>query len=226
MGWLVGVLFLVAGLATVVWPAADAYAAGYLTHRDAVARLAVAGISVFSTGNCTDRNNPNCTSLEHIRQSTIDGVITLRRASRCAITVTGGTEAGHGPPTPGLYSHWNGWKVDIARLACIGTYIRTGFAFTGHIAGWGDQYRAPSGNVYTDEGDHWDITYYTCGGCDPAPSPTRSPSPREPVSPSPSPSLAPSAGPSVPAGPHSEGPEQIPVGPPIADIAHLADHPG
>jgi hypothetical protein len=25
------------------------------------------------------------------------------------------------------------------------------------------QWKAASGNLYCDEGSHWDITYYTCG---------------------------------------------------------------
>ena len=94
------------------------------------------------------------------------------------VMVTGGTETGHGD---GVYTHWNGWKVDIQRLDCVSAYIRR-FADVGYIAGWGHQYRAPSGNLYTDEGDHWDILYYTCGGCSPV-SPSPSPSPPAPPRP-------------------------------------------
>jgi hypothetical protein len=25
------------------------------------------------------------------------------------------------------------------------------------------QYQVASGNIYADEGSHWDVTYYTCG---------------------------------------------------------------
>ena len=25
------------------------------------------------------------------------------------------------------------------------------------------QYQAASGNIYADEGNHWDVLYYTCG---------------------------------------------------------------
>ncbi|MEU0359704.1 hypothetical protein [Streptomyces cyaneofuscatus] len=27
------------------------------------------------------------------------------------------------------------------------------------------QYRSGSGNIYADEGNHWDVTYYNRGGC-------------------------------------------------------------
>ena len=27
------------------------------------------------------------------------------------------------------------------------------------------QYRSGAGNVYADEGSHWDVTFYNCGGC-------------------------------------------------------------
>lgn len=146
----------------------------HLTHAEATARLKAAGITWWSSGTCSDRNRADCTSFEQIRASTIAGVITLKQASACAVTVTGGTETGHGD---GTYTHWNGWKVDIQRLDCVSGYIRR-FTDVGYIAGWGHQYRAPSGNLYTDEGDHWDILYYTCGGCSPGtPTPSTTPSP-------------------------------------------------
>ena len=36
----------------------------------------------------------------------------------------------------------------------------TGGTETGHASG---KYSHASGNVYTNEGSHWDIVYYTCG---------------------------------------------------------------
>lgn len=41
---------------------------------------------------CSDRNKPTCTSLDQVRENTISGLVTLKGASGCAITVTGGTE--------------------------------------------------------------------------------------------------------------------------------------
>ncbi|MEV4756512.1 hypothetical protein AB0J86_15560 [Micromonospora sp. NPDC049559] len=131
-----------------------------ITHASATSQLAAAGISWTSSGGCSDRNVPTCTSFEGIRQATIDGIITFKRASGCAVTITAGTETGH---AGGTYSHWNGYKVDISKTSCVNNHIQTAYTYVGYISGWGYQYRAPSGNLYTDEGNHWDILYYTCG---------------------------------------------------------------
>ncbi len=51
-----------------------------------------AGITVYSSGGCSDRNIRSCTSLDQIRENTINGLITLKRFSGCGMVVTGGTE--------------------------------------------------------------------------------------------------------------------------------------
>jgi hypothetical protein len=142
--------------------AAPASAATFLTHAQAASQLSAAGISWTSSGGCSDRNVATCTSFEQVRQTTIDGIKTLRSASGCAITITGGTETGH---SSGTYSHWNGYKLDIRPTSCIDSYITSNFTYVGYISGWGYQYRSGAGNLYTDEGNHWDILYYNCGGC-------------------------------------------------------------
>jgi hypothetical protein len=134
--------------------------AAFLTHAQAAAQLQAAGVSWASSGNCADRSKPSCTSFSGIRQSTVDGVRTLRAASGCPVVVTGGTETGH---AHGTYSHGNGWKIDIRRSACVDAYVGRWFKRVGLIEGWGDQWRAKSGNLYTNEGRHWDILFYTCG---------------------------------------------------------------
>jgi hypothetical protein len=152
-------LFLVAFAATVtaLGFAAPAFA---ISHSDAAAQLRAAGITWSSSGNCSNRYDPTCTSFEGIRQSTIDGIITFKRASGCAINITAGTEVGH---ADGYYSHWNGWKVDISKTSCVYSYISRYYSYQGYISGWGYQWKSPAGNLYTDEGNHWDILYYTCG---------------------------------------------------------------
>jgi hypothetical protein len=142
--------------------ATPASAATFLTHAQATSQLSAAGISWTSSGGCSDRNVSTCTSFEQVRQTTIDGIRTLRSASGCAITITGGTETGH---SSGTYSHWNGYKLDISPTVCIDSYISNNFTYVGYISGWGYQYRSGAGNLYTDEGNHWDILYYNCGGC-------------------------------------------------------------
>jgi hypothetical protein len=131
-----------------------------LTQAQAVKQLDAAGITWDASGDCTNRDRPVCTSFSGIRQSTIDGVRTLKQASRCSLVVTGGTETGH---STGTYSHWNGWKIDIRRTACVDAYVAKWFSKVGEVAGVGTQYRAKSGNLYTNEGHHWDILFYNCG---------------------------------------------------------------
>ncbi|GAA1867448.1 hypothetical protein GCM10009751_27070 [Myceligenerans crystallogenes] len=142
--------------------APPATAATFLTHAQATAQLSAAGITWSSSGNCSNRYNSTCTSFEQIRQTTIDGIKTLKRSSGCAVNITGGTETGH---SSGTYSHWNGYKVDISKYTCVGNYIKNNFTYVGYVSGWGYQYRSGAGNLYTDEGNHWDILYYNCGGC-------------------------------------------------------------
>ena len=131
-----------------------------LSQSQAASQLRAAGITWSSSGGCTDRNNAHCTSFEQINQSTVSGVITLHRASGCAVNITGGTETGH---ASGTYSHWNGYKVDISHNSCIDSYIKNSFSYIGLRGDGYPQWKAPSGNLYCDEGNHWDITYYTCG---------------------------------------------------------------
>lgn len=150
------------GAALLVAFAQPAYAETFLTHAQATAQLSAAGITWSSSGNCSDRNNPNCTSFDGVRQTTISGIKTLRTYSGCAINVTGGTETGHGS---GTYSHWNGYKLDMSKYTCVGNYIKANFTYVGYISGWGYQWRSGAGNLYTDEGNHWDILFYNCGGC-------------------------------------------------------------
>ncbi|WP_086826632.1 hypothetical protein [Allokutzneria sp. NRRL B-24872] len=129
-----------------------------ISHATATSRLRAAGITWGSSGNCSDRNNPNCTSFDQIFSGTIDQVIVLKRSSGCALHLTGGTETGHGG---GTYSHWNGYKVDFRRNDCIEGYIRR--SFTKRTPTFGvEQYRSAAGNIYTREANppHWDVLYY------------------------------------------------------------------
>lgn len=154
-------LGLTATAATMVFATiGTASAATKLTQSQAASQLSAAGVTHSSSGNCTTRSNSTCTSYEQINQSTVSGVITLKHASGCAINITGGTEVGH---ASGTYSHYNGYKVDIAHNSCIDSYIKNSFSYIGLRGDGYPQWQAGSGNLYCDEGNHWDITYYTCG---------------------------------------------------------------
>jgi hypothetical protein len=128
-----------------------------LTHAQATARLRAAGITWSSSGNCSNRNNSTCTSFEQVNLTTIQGAETLKRASGCALNVTGGTETGH---ASGTYSHWNGYKLDFSKSTCLTNYIHNNFTSIG-----GGKWQSGAGNIYFDESNHWDVTFYNCGGC-------------------------------------------------------------
>jgi hypothetical protein len=149
-----------ASVAIAVAPIDSAGAVTKLTQSKAASQLSAHGITHSSSGGCTDRNNPTCTSYEQINQGTVSGIITYHSASGCAVNITGGTETGH---ASGTYSHWNGYKVDISRSTCNDNWITGTYTYIGLRGDGYPMYRAASGNVYTNEGSHWDIVYYTCG---------------------------------------------------------------
>ncbi|GGJ86782.1 hypothetical protein GCM10010123_15480 [Pilimelia anulata] len=131
-----------------------------MARYDAHRVLRRSGIVVWSSGSCMRRMNRMCTSLDGINRATILGAVTLRRASGCGLTVTGGTEVGHELPRPYKYTHWNGYKLDFRLTNCLNRYVTRTFRAIG-----GSQWRARSGNIYYREPDHWDVTFFNCGGC-------------------------------------------------------------
>ncbi|MEV7611938.1 hypothetical protein [Streptomyces sp. NPDC089799] len=142
--------------------ATEARAATRISHATATSMFRQAGITWSSSGNCSDRNNPTCTSFEQLNLATAQGAQTLRRASGCALNITGGTETGH---ASGTYSHWNGYKLDFARTTCLTNYVKNTFAYAGVRGDGAPMWKSGAGNVYADEGNHWDVLYYNCGGC-------------------------------------------------------------
>jgi hypothetical protein len=128
-----------------------------LSQSEAAARIRAAGIGVYSSGGCTARSKSNCTSFDQINAATITGIITFHSASGCALTITGGTEVGH---AAGTYSHYNGYKVDVSRTSCVTDYVHKNFAYQGLRSDGAPLYKSSAGNLYADEGSHWDITYF------------------------------------------------------------------
>jgi len=126
-----------------------------MTHASALSSIKASGIGISSSGGCSNRNNPKCTSLDQITCGAINCIKVLKKSSGCGITITGGTETGH---AGGTYSHYNGYKIDCSLNTCLNNYIQK----FPRIANRGDgaaQYKAGSGNIYAKEGNHWDITY-------------------------------------------------------------------
>ena len=136
---------------------ADPNYAAKLSQAQAASLIRAAGIGVSSSGGCTNRYNSTCTSFDQINDTTVNGIITLKRASGCGMTITGGTETGH---ASGTYSHWNGFKVDISFSTCIGNYIVNNFTYQGKRGDGAPLYKSAAGNLYAKESNHWDITYF------------------------------------------------------------------
>ncbi|WP_329492898.1 hypothetical protein [Kitasatospora herbaricolor] len=141
---------------SVTAPAANA-SGSKVSQATAASQFRNAGITWSSSGNCTTRSNSTCTSFEQINSGTVSTIITLKQSSGCAINITGGTEVGH---ASGTYSHYNGYKVDVSRNSCIDAYVQNSFTYIGYRGDGYPQWKAASGNLYCNEGNHWDITVY------------------------------------------------------------------
>ncbi|MEU8538747.1 hypothetical protein AB0C52_01920 [Streptomyces sp. NPDC048717] len=142
--------------------ATDAQAATKITQATAVSMFNSVGITWSSSGGCSDRNNSSCTSFDQLNLTTAQGAQTLKRSSGCGLNITGGTETGH---ASGTYSHWNGYKLDFAKATCLTNYVKNTFTYIGLRGDGYPQWQSGAGNLYADEGNHWDVTFYNCGGC-------------------------------------------------------------
>jgi hypothetical protein len=145
------------GLVAGAGAATAAPAVTKLTQAQAASQLSAAGVTWSSSGGCTTRSNAHCTSFDQINASTVTGVVTLKHASGCALNITGGTEVGH---AAGTYSHYNGYKVDISHNSCDDNYVHNSFSYIGLRGDGYPQWKSAAGNLYCDEGNHWDITYF------------------------------------------------------------------
>ncbi|WP_317445573.1 hypothetical protein [Streptomyces collinus] len=159
---LTALALVVAPGVAVVGTATDAFAVTKISQATAESMFRQVGITWSSSGGCTNRNNSTCTSFDQLNLATAQGAQTLKRASGCALNITGGTETGH---ASGTYSHWNGYKLDYGKNTCVTSYINNTFTYIGLRGDGAPQYRSGSGNIYADEGNHWDVLYYNCGGC-------------------------------------------------------------
>ncbi|KAI5367440.1 hypothetical protein Slin15195_G025690 [Septoria linicola] len=144
-------------LATTALPTEEKRSGTPLSQAEAARRLSGAGISSVSSGGCTDRTKSRCTSYSGLLSGTVDGAITLKGACNCELVITGGTETGH---ASGTYSHANGYKLDFRKNTALNNYITSRFEKIGNRGDGYPQWRAASGNIYCDEGNHWDVLYY------------------------------------------------------------------
>lgn len=152
------------GTGIVTTPGGGTNSEGTYSHAEAEGQLA--GITVSSTGGCSDPSGPTCTSLEGIRKDTVDQIVNLKNACGCAITITGGTETGH---AAGDTSHSSGYKIDLdyGNSTALNNYIKTNFTPAGVRSGGhgGPIYKDPYGNEYVFEQNynHWDVTIKKVG---------------------------------------------------------------
>jgi hypothetical protein len=130
--------------------------AARLPQHIALDTLRLNGIVLRSNGDCTNRRNASCTSLEGVRRGSVEGLIAFKRQSKCRIIVSGGTEIGH---ARGRYSHWNGYKIDVLPNSCVDRFIHNRFRPVGTRGDGAELYRSPNGVLYADEGHHWDLLY-------------------------------------------------------------------
>jgi hypothetical protein len=127
-----------------------------LAQQIAWSSLRLNGIRWRSSGHCSNRYRPSCTSLQGIRRGSIAGLIAFKQRSRCRIIVSGGTERGH---ARGRFSHWNGYKIDVLPSRCVDRFITKRFRPVGTRGDGAALYRSRSGGIYADEGSHWDLLY-------------------------------------------------------------------
>lgn len=132
--------------------------AGSLMHEQAKQKLADAGITISSTGNCSDKSDSRCTSLDGVRQSTIDGVISFKQECNCAVNVSGGTETEHS--TIGACTHGNGCKLDISPNTKLSNYVQHSYQFIGKCFPAASAcYKSPTGQIWARESNHWDVAF-------------------------------------------------------------------
>jgi hypothetical protein len=133
-----------------------ASAPSLLHQRLATALFRTAGVRWISSGHCSRRGNPHCTSFEGLRAATFAGLLALKEASHCHLTVSGGTEVGH---SAGRYSHGAGYKLDVLPNRCLDAFIPRHFQRMSTRGDGAAQYRAPGAITLAREGSHWDITF-------------------------------------------------------------------
>ncbi|MEV0408961.1 hypothetical protein, partial [Actinoallomurus sp. NPDC050550] len=155
-GCAVGFCTLMAGPAAMARTHNPASAPNLLHQRLARVLLRAGGIRSISSGHCARRANPHCTSFEGLRAATFSGLLALKQASRCHLTVSGGTEAGH---AAGRFSHHGGYKLDVLPNRCLDGYIPRHFQRVATRGDGATQYRGPGPVTFAREGSHWDMTF-------------------------------------------------------------------
>lgn len=119
-------------------------------------------LEIRSSGGCDDKENPACTSLDGIRESTLKGVSELLKELNLnginAVIITGATETGHS--RKGDHTHFNGYKVDFALDPKLNTHVEGKWKYIGVREDGAKMYRNEKGTILgAREKDHWDMTF-------------------------------------------------------------------
>jgi hypothetical protein len=78
--------------------------------------------------------------------------------SKCDIIISAGTEDGHEMEE---LSHYSGYRLNIELNKCHNDYILK-FTFIGKKSNGAPQFRDANGNIFTLEGNHWNILFNKC----------------------------------------------------------------
>ena len=62
-----------------------------MSHTAALSSVRAVGIDIWSSGGCSNRNNPSCTSLEQINCNAVNCIKIFKQNSGCPVTITGGS---------------------------------------------------------------------------------------------------------------------------------------
>ncbi len=133
----------------------NGFALGCSTSNDQnVQTLVAAGVSGHSAGNCCDRNQATCTSLDGMQSATVNQIVYIQNVCG-GVTVTGGTETGHANEG-GAGSHSSGAKVDISEnlISCV---LNNGGTQVNPPSFGSSQAKDDCGNIYTWGENHTDI---------------------------------------------------------------------
>jgi len=94
-------------------------------------------------------------SLSGVRQGVLSETIHVNQACGCGVTVTSGTDGVH---AGGVFSHANGYKVDLRITSALDSYVTTNFRNIGTRGDGARLYVNPSGGaLWARESDHWDV---------------------------------------------------------------------
>merc|ERR1712179_70799 len=126
-----------------------------LTHSAAKRILDGASIPIYSSGGCSNRNLPYCTSLETIRCKCITDLVWFKEQSDApslSLEELRLDTLAALNPTGTVIKY-------ISLSSCVDSYIQDRFTYIGIRGDGARMYRDSRRNIYAKEGNHWDILY-------------------------------------------------------------------